>query len=226
MSKLKEKREFFKQCQKRTKKYKTDKDGRAVIDIGAENYEDIFSYYSLDGVSVLDDECAKFVESRADLISMSEDLTLRFHVQEASDKKRREIDYAVRENYLKELDKISKELKEKSLLSLIMLLFGGAFFVLYYFSHVLNFHIGIQFLTEIISWVFIWEAVNSFFLQRQNLKAERLKQYRLIYSKIEVKEYDEKFVVEANEEMKKAKIKNKIEKLRNRLKIKKEKLGK
>ena len=57
--------------------YDEDSNGRGIIDVGAENYDDVFSYYDLDGEGVLDKEFDEFLEAKADAIPMKQELALR-----------------------------------------------------------------------------------------------------------------------------------------------------
>ena len=62
-------------------KFDIDEEGRGIIEIGAGDYSDIFSYYSLNNYNVLDSEFNAFLETKADAIPMKHELTLNFHVK-------------------------------------------------------------------------------------------------------------------------------------------------
>lgn len=169
--------------------YDIDGNGRGIIDVGAENYDDIFSYYDLDGENVLDREFDEFLEAKADAIPLGTELTLHFHVKNASEQKRDEIDRAVKNNYKRELRAINRKIKRNTIFSLYMLIMGIIAFGVWITLVLFNVHFAVVELFNIVAWVFVWEAVNSFFLTRQNLKIERLKKYRFVRSDICVYEY-------------------------------------
>ena len=60
--------------------YETDANDRGIIDVGAENYDDIFSYYDLNGENVLDNEFSEFLDKKASAIPQNVELALHFHV--------------------------------------------------------------------------------------------------------------------------------------------------
>ena len=73
--------------------------------------------------------------------------------------------------------------------SLYMLIVGGIWFIAYILTVIFKAHFVLVLLTEIGTWVFFWETVNSFFLERRHLKHERLKKFRLMQSKIVLSEF-------------------------------------
>ena len=78
--------------------YDTDENGRGIIDVGAENYDDIFSYYDLNGENVLDSEFSEFLDKKAGAIPQKVELALHFHVKGATEEKCDEIDRAIKNN--------------------------------------------------------------------------------------------------------------------------------
>lgn len=167
-------------------KFNVDENGRAIIEIGAEDYSDVFSFYSLNNFNVLDSEFNAFLEAKADAIPMKYDLTLKFHVKEPDEAKEQELKFALKENYEREIHAINRKMRRNVLFSLYMLLMGFLFFGIYVAVVQLQFYFAIKVVFEIATWVFFWEAVDSFFLERRNLKIERLKKFRLLNSKIQL----------------------------------------
>lgn len=183
-----------KELKKQTKlfeaeKFAIDQDGRGVIDIGAEDYSDLFSFYSLNNFNVLDSEFNAFLETKADAIPMKYDLTLNFHVNNPDEAKEQEIKFALKENYEREIHAINRKMHRNNLFSLYMLMMGFIFFGLYVAIVQLDFYFAIKVVFEIATWVFFWEAVDSFFLERRHLKIERLKKFRLLNSKIVLQQF-------------------------------------
>lgn len=170
-------------------KFDIDEEGRGIIEIGAGDYSDIFSYYSLNNYNVLDSEFNAFLETKADAIPMKHELTLNFHVKEPDEAKEQEIKFALKENYEREIHAINRKMHRNNIFSLYMLLMGFLFFVVYITIVHFNLYFAIKVIFEIATWVFFWEAVDSFFLERRHLKIERLKKYRLLKSKIVLSEF-------------------------------------
>ena len=183
-------REFKKNSKlNQAEKFKVDTDGRALIEIGSENYGDIFSYYSLNDNSILDSEFNTFLEAKAESIPLKYDLTLDFHIKNPDISKEEEIKFAVKENYEREIHSINRKLKNNTLFSLYMLLLGVVWLVCYVFFLLYDINFILTTIAEIGTWVFFWETVNSFFLERRLMKNELLKKYRLMKSKIVLSEF-------------------------------------
>lgn len=166
-----------------------DEDGNGIIDVGAEEYSDIFSYYSLNGYNVLDTEFNKFIEAKADTIPMKRNLTMVFHIKDANTEKLCEIKNAVKDNYEREIFAINREMHRNTIFSLIMLIAGLLIFGIYILANIYELSFIFTSVAEIGAWVFLWESVHKFFLQRSKLKSERLKKYRLMKANIKVKEF-------------------------------------
>lgn len=172
--------------------YEKDANGRGIIDVGAENYEDIFSYYDLNNTNVLDWEFEEFLDAKADAIPMSEELALHFHVKDATEQKCEEIDKAIKDSYKRKLKAINRQMHRNTMFSIYMLILAVVAFAIYIPLAMSNVHFAIVEVFDIVAWVFVWEAVDNHFLTRRNLQKERLKKYRFIRADIEVLEYKRK----------------------------------
>lgn len=169
--------------------YETDANGRGIIDVGAENYEDIFSYYDLNNTNVLDSEFEEFLDAKADSIPLSQELALHFHVRGVTEEKCEEIDRAIKDNYKRRLKAINRKLHRNSMFTLYMLFLSLISFLIYIPLVVYDVHFAIIEFVDIILWVFVWEAADNYFLTRRELQQERLKKYRFIRADIDVLEY-------------------------------------
>ena len=87
-----------------------DDEDRAIINVGAENYDDVFSPYCFKGGDTLPLELVSYLNQKANTIPLDYDLVIRFHVKQASEEKRREIKAAVRENYKNDIRSIDRKM--------------------------------------------------------------------------------------------------------------------
>ncbi len=172
--------------------YDTDANGRGIIDVGAENYDDIFSYYDLDGVGVLDREFDEFLEVKVDVIPLKKEIALHFHVKNPSEEKRDEIDRTIKNHYKRELKALNRKLHRVNMFALYMFVMGLLFLGIYIPLTIFEVYFVIPYICDIASWVFFWEAVDQWFLHRREIKHEMLKKYRFIRSDISIKEYKQK----------------------------------
>lgn len=172
--------------------YDTDSNGRGVIDVGAENYDDVFSYYDLEGENVLDKEFNEFLEAKADAIPLKKELALHFHVKNANETKREELDRAIKSHYKRELRALNRQ-KQRNTKGVLYMLMVFLFFLGIYIPLVLfDVHFIVQYVVDITAWVFLWEAVDKFFLRGREIKHNMLKIYRFIRADISVYEYKPK----------------------------------
>ena len=171
--------------------FECDKDGKAIIEVGAENYDDIFSPYCYKGGDTLSSELVEYLKKQSGTIPIDYDLNIRFNVKDADDKKRREIQMAVKENY--EIEVLGVQQKIRSLnikgwiFVLIGILFTATFLTLSYF---LKLSEPYTYLIDILSWVFVWEGVRALLIDRNDLKATELKLLRLASAKVTIKEFE------------------------------------
>ena len=170
--------------------YETDANGRGVIDVCAENYEDIFSYYDLNNTNVLDGEFEEFLDAKADAIPLKQEIALHFHVKDATEEKCEEIDRVLKDNYKRKLKAINRKLHRNTMFTIYMLILAAIAFAIYIPLAFFEVHFAVVELFDIVAWVFVWEAVDNHFLSRRNLQQERLKKYRFIRADIEVLEYN------------------------------------
>lgn len=172
--------------------YATDENGRGIIDVGAENYDDIFSYYDLDGENVLDNEFVEFLETKADAVPLKQELAIHFHVQNPTEEKREEIERAVKNHYKREIKALNRKLHRISMFSLYLLLMSLVFLAIYIPLELLEVHFVLIYVFDIATWVFIWEAVDQWFIHRREIKQEMLIKFRFIRSDIDVYKYESK----------------------------------
>ena len=166
-----------------------DDENRAIINVGAENYDDIFSPYCYKGGDTLSSNLVEYLQQKSNAIPIDYDLTIRFHVKNASEEKRKEIELAVRENYQSEILGIDKRMNRATIFSIIFLFIG----ILFCTTYLLVSNIVVQpvkYILDLLSWVFLWEGIDAFFLDRRMMQLEKLKSYRLCAAKIEIIEFE------------------------------------
>lgn len=168
-----------------------DEEDRGIIDVGAENYDDIFSPYCFKGGDTLSQEMVEYLWDKQGVIPLDYDLTLRFNVKNADENKRKEIQMAVKQNYESDIHSTDQKLHRLRVLSIWFVVLGLILATAYIFSvSYTNFPLAVNFILELLAWVFIWEGVRALFLDTRTLKLDKLKALRLAAAKIEVKEFE------------------------------------
>lgn len=166
-----------------------DGEERAIINVGAENYDDIFSPYCYKGGDTLSPTLVDYLQQKSNTIPLDYDLTIRFHVKNANEQKRKEIQAAVKENYRSDTLGIERKMHRTTMFSLWFVLFGIIFTIIYLFT-VDFIPIAVSYIIDIMAWIFLWEGVDAFFLDRRHMQIDRIKALRLGTAKIEIIEFE------------------------------------
>lgn len=168
-----------------------DEDGRGIINVGAENYDDIFSPYCFKGGDTLSLELVEYLWDKQGVIPLDYDLTIRFNVKNANESKRKEIQMAVKQNYENDIHATDQKLHRLTVLSLWFTILGVILAATYIITvSYTNLPLAVNFVLELLSWVFIWEGARALILDTRNLRLDKLKSLRLAAAKIEVKEFE------------------------------------
>ena len=169
--------------------FECDTDGRAIIEVGAENYDDIFSPYCYKGGDTLSLELVEYLKKQSGTIPLDYDLNIRFNVKNADEQKRKEIQMAVKENYEIDVLGIEQKIRGLNIMAFSLISIGVLFMVVYLI--LINFvPISATYLIDILAWVFIWEGVRAFMMDKNELKIAELKSLRLASAKVTIKEFE------------------------------------
>lgn len=160
-----------------------DREDAAVIHVRIANREQLFSAYSYSG-DKLNPEFSEYVFDKAKSVPVTEDVKICLHTADKIDAA--EAEQALKNHYRSEYRNAKKETKRILLISLIMTLLGilalTALILINYFTD--NFYVTS--IVEIAAWVFIWEAVDYFFLQRPTAKGKCILIQRIYTAQITV----------------------------------------
>lgn len=166
------------------KEYIEGSDDRAIISIKAEEDEQIFSTYNYDSNEKLNAELDEFIWDKARFVPMAKDIKIKLYTNTKTDEQ--EVVDAIKNNYKKEYIETKSELKRNAIFSLIMLMLGIVFMSFLLLMHVYFYNVYLEIIVEIATWVFIWESVDSFFLQRAALKRKRITLLKLYAAEMEI----------------------------------------
>lgn len=190
MSKRKEMKETINEAKMMFEEIKEDKNradfyeenGVSHIEINLSN-GNIYDEYSTD--SELNPTIFEFVDKVFRLVKKKADLEIDITFPSAmKDEEKDKIEKLFKSHYAINIVKSNEEIKRHNIVSIILLFFGiivyGAYGLLEYFKMDFIF----QGVIEIASWVFIWEAVDMFFLSNFGSRLERMKNIKIFNAKI------------------------------------------
>lgn len=190
MSKRKEIKETINKAKVMFEEIKEDKNradfyeenGVPHIEINLSN-GNIYDEYSTD--SELNPTIFEFVDKVFRLVKKKADLEIDITFPSTmKDEEKDKIEKLFKSHYAINIVKSNEEIKRHNIVSIILLIFGiivyGAYGLLEYFKMDFIF----QGVIEIASWVFIWEAVDMFFLSNFGSRLERMKNIKIFNAKI------------------------------------------
>lgn len=169
---------------KQDKDFIIDSEGDALISVKAPKKEQIFSSYNYDSNEKLNGELDEFIYDKAKFVPLPQDIKLKIYTEENIDEV--EVKKAIKNNYKKQYIEIKNELKKNTLFSLVMFILGILSLSLLLLMHKFFYNVYFEIIIEIATWVFVWEAVDSFFLQKAELKRKRATFLKLYSSEIEI----------------------------------------
>lgn len=176
--------EVVKNLKEELKNKNDDFDDIETINIKAENKAAIFSDYNYDSNEVLNPNLEAFLVEKAKSIPPKSNLRVKIFTDDCVDEN--EVKVAYKNKFKGDFEELEQELKRNMLFALTMLILGVLFIgFLILEMHFLNNYI-LSTILEIAAWVFIWEAVDSFFLERSVIKRKRYQMARLYYAELEV----------------------------------------
>ena len=100
------------------------------------------------------------------------------------EEEKEKIEKLIKSYYAVNIVKTNEEVKRHNIISLFLLLFGALIYIAYGLLMYFNVNFVFQGIMEIASWVFIWEAVDMFFLSNVETKIDRLKNVKIFNAKI------------------------------------------
>lgn len=155
-----------------------------TINIKVKSEEELYSGYNYDKNEVLNPALGDFLLEKAEALPVKSKLRLKFF----SDVNIREHELfsAIKNKFKGEFENYQRKLKKTALFSLVVLILGILFLGLFILEEMFFHTPVLSIILEIASWVFIWEAVDSFFLERLSLKEKRLQMARIYDAEMEV----------------------------------------
>lgn len=155
-----------------------------TINVKVKHGEEIYSGYNYDRNEVLNPALSDFLVEKAE--SLHKRSKLRIKIFSDFPLEEHELISAIKNKFKGEFEPYERKLKQTAIFSLVVLILGILFLGIFVLEEMLFHNVVLSIILEIASWVFIWEAVDSFFLERMALKEKRRQMARLYDAEIEV----------------------------------------
>ncbi len=168
---------------KKNKKDKIEDD--KIINIKIENKEQAISPFSYDENDKLNSDLSEFIIDKSKGVRMRQEIQLNIFTD--APLRKEEMQVTICNHFAQELEEGKRELRKTNIFSLVMLLLGiGTFAILatLYNSGFSNFYF--ESILEIAAWVFVWEAIDSIFLERPKVRRRKIQMQKLSSAKVEI----------------------------------------
>lgn len=184
-------KEKAKELQKEDKQI-YDEEGRAVINMTVLDDNEFLSPYGEEKDIVISRETAAFLEHSTRAIHHNRDLTLVISSNVIDEKEKVLYKKGIHNYFENSFLALQKDLKRNLLTSTIFALIGVLYFaVLIVISLFVDYDLILEMLS-IAGWVFLWEAVELFFIDRTEMKNRQYRAYAFLNAKIIYEELNKK----------------------------------
>lgn len=183
-----------------------DENGNPLVKINITDADSLLSVYNDDGLEIISNDTAKFIENMTKPIPRKQEIHLQISCEQYTADKEQKYKSAITNYYINEFAHRDMKLRHNTIISCVLLLSAIVSFMLYYFLGSIVTPRIILDLLEIFAWVLAWEAVDQFFLQRYLIKFDQLKALQIIYAKISFRKLGSDVVVLAEHNEQKSSI--------------------
>lgn len=153
------------------------------INVKIEDKSQIFSTYTYDN-DTLNEDLGEYLWDKAKLVPINKDINIKIYTNQNIEKQ--EVQKAIQTHLKADYIETKESLKKTNFVSLTTLMLGLLFLSLYLLFNTVSTHFVLITITEIMAWVFVWEAVDCFAFRRTVLKRECLKIQKLYSAHIEI----------------------------------------
>lgn len=165
-----------------------DDENRAIINLNIYDDSNFLSPYSANTSQIINDEVASFLENQVKLIKIKYPLTIIINSNCIDEKEKIIYTDALRRYYMNNKNEYQFEKRKVSIIVLIFFVVSVSILVTHFFYRGNN-NVILE-IIDIIAWVFMWEAVDKFCIERfiQQRQVKRCQNF--IDAKIIYKELD------------------------------------
>lgn len=161
-----------------------DCEGREIINMTVKNDDGFLSPYGSDSGENLSYEVAEFLDNSVKSLSLRNGVLLKIKSNAIDEDEKQRYQKAIKNHYGAKVLESERQMKRNSVASLIMLLLAVAVLTVCVVLEIRGVNSIALELIDIVAWVFMWEAVDLFFLERGVLKTEQLRACRLYDARV------------------------------------------
>ena len=178
-------KDILREAERRTLDGRTDAEGRAIIPMTVRDDSDFLSPFSEGATPLISADVAEYLEEKTEEIPRGKGLVLQIRSSCIDPAEQEAYRLGVKEFYLIRYLSVRRELRRNLLLALIL---AAAGMLLLLATHLIDTHLGLPYwmeLTDIVAWVFVWEAVDTLVFGSYDLRTQKLRCLSFMDMKIE-----------------------------------------
>lgn len=193
-----EKRKLLKKLRK-TPAYKEaatldyDKEGRAQITVGVKEANQLFSPYAYKTYELLNPGVTDHIDMCEAQIPIGDSLSLDFYTEEkTTNEQKKRIRHAVKRHYAEKIVSLKRKVRQNTWKGCILSALGLLILLLeaLLYAKVTNFYLDT--IMAVVGWLFLWDGMEVFLWDRNDLKRDEIKSYRLMNAKVHIRQYSKK----------------------------------
>ena len=157
---------------------------KRIIDLAVKNDDDFLSPFSSVGKPVISQEVADFLENSASGSHPKAEIDLNIYGDCISDSERPVYEEAIKNYYSLRFTEAARTVTRKGFISLIFTIIGVITLSLMFVLSELGAGAVWTECVDIFAWVFLWEAVDQFFIERNGVLLKMKRYYAFMNSRI------------------------------------------
>ena len=170
-----------------------NKDGSVQINVGLKNAENFFSPYSFKTYEMTNPEIIDYINMCEESIPKNDRISLDIYLETPTTKEtKKRIRNSIKRYYAEKVVRLKKQKKRNFLFGLFYILFGIALLLLESFFYEFFQQIHIEFLLDVIGWLFLWDGVETLIGEWDSIRQELNQSYHLLHARINIRQYSKK----------------------------------
>jgi len=157
------------------------------IQLSIDDENDIYNKYSLNGNTQIKNEIIDYLEEQVKYVSIAHSITIQVEYKSKNQSTISILQMLIKDKLEDRLSILYQEIHSKLRETILFVILGLiSFFLLSIVGRITSSR-TIKEILLIICWVFIWKAVEIYFMERRKLVSERLKLMKLYFAKYSIK---------------------------------------
>ena len=167
-------------------------DSRGKLFMRVKETDGFLSVYSNRSEEIISGEAADFIDNAVKSKYLKNGLRIIIESNTVDKETQKIYKNAIKNYYKNRVMDTERKMRENSLTALIMTILAVVVFCIYIGLEYLKTGFIILAITDIAAWVFAWEAVDLFFIERRALKDEKVRDTSIYNAEIEFSDLSEK----------------------------------